>query len=404
MSFDLHLLWHLRELKKAKGHCEGSASARDEVNRKDESGRTVLHLIASETDASSLEWLNMVLAVTGVNPNLMDRESGWTALARALYAGNITAAAALLARSDVDTQLKDREGKSTWLLLVACASDANPVDLCTGLTAFDLYNSTVSGTNPADSQTTSLAPRSELFTWGSNKNFTLGLQGDGDRAFPENVKLVRSRIAGSGLKAFEPIRVRTVRLSRLHSAILTDEAGVRMCGYGTGGRIGPTSHAQFEFTPLHDFPYRGESRPPIARFICALTRIYIATVSAIALSPDHTVIVTSEGSVFTFGTNRFSQLGYAVEATSYRSANDEAVQGVPKRVAGAIKKEFIIGASACRNSTAVFSAEGLFTWGTNAGQLGYASATGSKLQVTPRKVTILNDVPITAVSVTDTAT
>lgn len=50
----------------------------------------------------------------------------------------------LLQRSDIDTSLKDYEG----------------------YTAFDLYNSTVSGTKPTDGAPTD---DYELFTWGVNR-------------------------------------------------------------------------------------------------------------------------------------------------------------------------------------------------------------------------------------------
>lgn len=103
------------------------------------------------------------------------------------------------------------------------------------------------------------------------------------------------------------------------------------------------------------------------------------------------------------GTNRFSALGYAIESTTAsKSGSQEALQLIPKRVVGAIKKELVIGAAACRSTSIVFTAEAIFTWGTNNGQLGYATA-GSKLQITPRKVTIV-DAPIIAVSATDNAT
>ena len=167
-AFDIHTLWINRSITKARGSLErcNNATAIIEVNRKDSMGRTVLQLIASETDVGALEWLELLLGFAGLQINTQDRESGWSALHRAMWVGNIAGSRLLLARSDVETQLKDREG----------------------LTAFDLYNSTVYGTNPSDVHSLSYPPRVELFTWGSNRNFILGLSGDGDRAFPEKGK------------------------------------------------------------------------------------------------------------------------------------------------------------------------------------------------------------------------
>lgn len=94
-----------------------------------------------------------------------------------------------------------------------------------GLTPFDLYNSTVEGTNPSDIARPAAtlpqgedAGRRELFTWGANRNYVLGLAGDGDRAFPERVQLKREESGLlQGVQKFEPLRVRDVVLARLHS-------------------------------------------------------------------------------------------------------------------------------------------------------------------------------------------
>lgn len=55
--------------------------------------------------------------------NLQDQESGYTALHRALFVGNIRVARDLLLRNDIDTSIKDAEG----------------------MAAYDLYNGTVDG-------------------------------------------------------------------------------------------------------------------------------------------------------------------------------------------------------------------------------------------------------------------
>ncbi len=108
-------------LKEQTGPCPPA-----EVNRRDHLGRTVLHHIAASTEPWSISYLNAILAHPSVNVNLQDAESGYTALHRALYEANLQTAIILLRRNDVDLRIKDFEG----------------------LTAFDLYNSTVAGTNP----------------------------------------------------------------------------------------------------------------------------------------------------------------------------------------------------------------------------------------------------------------
>ena len=63
-----------------------------EVNAFDYLGRTVLHLACASTEPASLEYARMLLAHPSINVNLCDKENHWTALHRALYAGNIEAA------------------------------------------------------------------------------------------------------------------------------------------------------------------------------------------------------------------------------------------------------------------------------------------------------------------------
>ena len=160
--------------------------------------------------------------------------------------------------------------------------------------------------------------------------------------------------------------------------------------------MGPLSQTQFTFTPLPSFPY---------------------SIAHVCLSPDHTLVITTDGDVYTFGLNRFSQLGYVIDAPSptpsnRHTTNDEPIQTIPKRVLGMLKKEFIIGGAVSRNHSVVFSDSGIFTWGTNRGQLGYvmppvavngSASTTHNVQILPRKVTGV-DKPIQAVTAIENAT
>ncbi|GAA6032146.1 hypothetical protein JCM8097_007096 [Rhodosporidiobolus ruineniae] len=334
-----------------------------ELNRRDHLGRTVLHLAVSETEPWALDWVELFLSAPMLQVNLTDAESGWSALHRALYVGNIAAARLLLGREDVDTRLKDSEG----------------------LSPFDVYNSTVDGTNPTDSLGTANPGRLDLHVWGDNRNYTLGFAGDKERQFPERVQIKREE-GGKGLGAFEPLRVKDVSMARLHTGLVTDEKrnNMRLCGYGTGGRLGPTNQTQFTFTPLPDFPHQ---------------------VSQVVLSPDHTVIITTAGDVFTHGLNRFSQLGYPVDAPApngFAKREEDPVQSSPRRVLGALKKEVVLGAAASRTHTVVYTADSVYSWGTNRGQLGYPAA-GTPVQVLPRRVTLVQQ-PVIQLTATENAT
>ena len=62
-----------------------------DVNARDRFGRTVLHLACSALDPAATTFVKLLLAHPSVNVNLQDSESSWTALHRALYAGNLAA-------------------------------------------------------------------------------------------------------------------------------------------------------------------------------------------------------------------------------------------------------------------------------------------------------------------------
>lgn len=83
----------------------------------------VLHLAATSATQQSWSFFLLLLRNPHISVNLQDTESGYTALHRALFAGNIRAARELLLRNDVDPAIRDMEG----------------------MTAFELYNGTVDG-------------------------------------------------------------------------------------------------------------------------------------------------------------------------------------------------------------------------------------------------------------------
>lgn len=327
-----------------------TATALD-VNKRDWLGRTPLHLACS-AGTEVLDYVRILLRHPAINVNLTDAESGWTALHRSLYAGNLPAAILLLQRGDIDISVKDLEG----------------------YTAFDLFNATVEGTKPVPDDT-----RAELLTWGINKNAALGLGNGDDRVYPESVSLAALRGVQSDDRRFLPAYVRAIEMSKLHTAIITTEpsSNIRVCGFGSGGRLGPGQHTlQYSFQPLH------ASAPSI-------------TVKSVALGQDHTLALTSSGEVLSWGLNRFAQLGYVVEITG--PFTQEPIQATPRRVMGALRKDIVEGVAASKTCSACWTSDEVYTWGTNAGQLGY----DQPVQVLPRKVTWVTRVVDVALS--DTA-
>lgn len=119
--------------------------------------------------------------------------------------------------------------------------------------------------------------------------------------------------------------------------------------------LGPGQHTQYAPIPLPGFNQ---------------------TVKSVAPGQDHTLILTKTGEVYSWGLNRFSQLGYVVEtATGVRS--EEPIQATPRKISGAIRNRGVLGVAACKTASVCWTADEVFTWGTNNGQLGLYSAVSS---------------------------
>ncbi|KAI9600490.1 hypothetical protein H4Q26_000273 [Puccinia striiformis f. sp. tritici PST-130] len=334
------------------------------INRRDGLGRTIAHRLASSRNQSqAIQWLDLLSTHSLLQSNLQDLESGWTPLHRALYLGNLRFAKLLIEHSESDlTTIKDHE-------------------------AFDLYHSTIDrsllSTAEEEEET-----RTELFTWGSNRNFVLGIDDDGDRHYPERIHL---RQTWHSHNPFISTSIKAVKIGKLHTALITSRGELRVCGFGSGGRLGliTTKGSQFNETQFKFVPVRtgglGDQK-----------------VTFVGLAQDHTMVITHSGQVYTFGFHR-GQLGYPPEPTSSSSSStsQNLIQEEPKRVLGLLKKVLILGGATSRYHTAVYSSDSLFTWGVNRGQLGYTS---TETQVLPRKVPIPSTTKIIQLSCTDSVT
>jgi len=92
----LHAYFHNRDQAAFQLHL--STALITDVNTRDRLGRTVLHLACAASVRPATEYVRLLLAHPGIDVNLQDLESHWTALHRALYDGNIAAAFAVYHR------------------------------------------------------------------------------------------------------------------------------------------------------------------------------------------------------------------------------------------------------------------------------------------------------------------
>ncbi|KAF3492323.1 BTB domain and ankyrin repeat protein [Arthroderma uncinatum] len=403
---------------------------RNDINARDRHGRTLMHLIASSEKKSAYGFACALLAVPGpfLDIYLQDAESGWTSLHRALYAGNISVAQAIMDKDSSGSggliKIKDREGNSPFEVFSSTVIYDAATETDKGQDDDEDDESAVSGEDEVGEQygiTKSIAPRvsldgDELFTFGSNKNLSLGVGDGDDRQFPERITLPRpdaliqrfyeEKYEDAALEyepagdlpflvRSTPLIVQDVVMSKLHTAILTTDpcSNLYMCGFGPGGRLG-TGHEGTSFSP-----------------VCIDTgAIAGKRITTVALGLDHTIAVSDQGEVFSWGSNKHGQLGYTLpkpKPTAGNSANDIPTQLSPRQIFNPFKRDRILGAAASPIHSVVFTSSALYTFGRNDGQLGLMDADARSLtsQPIPRKVgASLFNVSISSVSAIERAT
>ncbi|PKS05053.1 hypothetical protein jhhlp_008420 [Lomentospora prolificans] len=430
---------------------------KSEINSRDYAGLTLLLRAASSTAPNAICFVEALLDHPAIDIYVRDYESGWNALHRALYAGNVSIARLLLQAEQrilTETPSNAANGRVGQLIKTKDREGNSP---------FDLYNSTIAtrDTNQSpledlsDTESSAsgtgdpnlLVPRTflstrrminlyaysdeiscgfshgahgfpgdELYTFGSNKNLSLGVGDESDRQFPEKLTLSRpeeliehfyrdylskkdksttdqqeDESFGSipALVRERPVHIRDVALSKFHSAVLTTDSvsNLYVCGVGRGGRLGVgDENTRFRFVPVLG-PLAGKR------------------VTHIALGQNHSLAVVDHGELWSWGSNSLSQLGYTLPTPS--KADEEPVSLTPRQVFGPLKKETIVGVAASPVHSVAHTSMSLYCWGRNLGQLGLMDADSRSLEVqaTPRKVAAsLISTPILMVSAIEKAT
>ena len=431
----------------------GVTLTRTDINSKDAHSVSLLHHVASSIAEDALQYARALLDLPLLDIYAQDLESGWTALHRALYSGNVTIARALMSRDFQDAythtsfggahvaggiiKIKDREGNSPFdvyglSITSRLLHNADGRAMLSAGLEDDEEEIAEGGSGDGSREISSsriIAPQvsiggDELFMFGSNKNLTLGFGDEDDRQFPERITLKRpdhllrrlhmeyqrnARSSGRNFRSpaqerlqfveannlpallqHSAIKIQDVQLSKLHTAVLTTDPEANL--YICGFGQGGRLGTGDEATRFH--------------FTC----IYGGGLSGkkvvnIGLGQNHTIAISSHGEVFTWGNNVFGQLGYAI-ATS-NSQQENPLQLLPRQVFGPLKRETCIGCAASRLHSVVFTKVSLYTFGKNEGQLGLvdSDARSLEVQVTPRKVAAsLFSAPIGMVTANDKAT
>ncbi|EAA31161.2 hypothetical protein GE21DRAFT_8820 [Neurospora crassa] len=407
------------------------ALSRIDVNSRDHVGLTLLLRAASSTTKNAVSFAEALIEHPAIDIHAQDPESGWNALHRALYAGNISIARMLLAK-----ERRVLAGPTASFLRVGQLIKTKDHE---GNSPFDLYNATIGerdlialrelggaqdeedgSDNEAEvaQESVSRKPRhgalgEDLYTFGSNRNLTLGLGDQDDRQFPERVYLERPAhllqrfyneyLESAGLEGStaqnlrdipalvlnRPIVIEDVVMSKLHSAVLTTDpvSNLYVSGVGRGGRLGlGDENTRFKFTPVQG-PL-GDKK-----------------IIQVALGQNHTMALDESRALWTWGSNAHSQLGYTLPEPTKK--DEDPISTTPRQVFSSLKKESIQGIAASSIHSVAHTGISLYCWGKNVGQLALMDSDSRSLeyQQTPRKVAAsLFSSPIVMVSAIDKAT
>lgn len=215
-------------------------------------GRTTLHVAASCGKCDIIEWL---MTERNADATLKDTESGWTALHRAAFYGQL-AAFRLLVQYNCDMYSRDHEGLS-------------PLDL--------LMKNVPVNVSYSDKDSNS------VYSWGDNTNFTLGHSNEQRRTYPERVEFFSNGV-----------HVKDVVMCKYHSVFLSRGGQVYTCGHGQGGRLG----------------HGNESTCLVPRQVDSLKNEICVQIAA---SRDHSLFLVESGIVYSCGLNDSYQIGQSVK-------------------------------------------------------------------------------------------
>eukprot|EP00850_Spirogloea_muscicola_P010078 SM000058S18508 [mRNA] locus=s58:213689:220094:- [translate_table: standard] len=312
------------------------------VNSRNALGATALHL------ATWRNHLPIVLKLleAGADPDARDAESGWSSLHRALHFGHLTVSAALLA-AGASLNVEDTKGRTSIDLisgpLSVVVGQAGATEVSTwgnganyqlGTGTAGIYRTPcridalqgvhVAAVAAARFHSLCVTAKGELYSWGSDAAAGLGTP-----------TLTSTVIAPRLVAGLSSQRVRAVAAAKHHTVVVTEGGDVFSWGSNREGRLG----------------YNSVDSQPTPRKVSTLR----SRVSLVAASNKHTAVITDGGEVFTWGCNREGQLGYG----TCNSASN-----CTPRVVESLKGKRVMAVAAAKYHTVVLTSEGeVHTWG-----------------------------------------
>lgn len=213
---------------------------------------------------------------------------------------------------------------------------------------------------------------SDLLMMGANKHNNLGLGDCSDRVLPCRIQPGSFLNTSGDIETVHGVlkpRFVLVTVTKNHSLMLTLDGSVYSCGMGSKGRLG---HGNDDLRDYYTFKqirfFEGQLNDGFQN-----PRKKVRYIDA---SNNHSLVVTFDNKVYTWGSNDFGQLGYTVyqgRLGSNAKRSFEIFEGMPREVLfGELKRntDKIMGACVSGISSIVYTKNDLFFWGLCIGQMG----------------------------------
>lgn len=215
---------------------------------------------------------------------------------------------------------------------------------------------------------------SDIYMFGSNANNHLGVGDSSDRANPsrlsrETFALNNNNISRIQESLLSP-RFNKVKISKNHSAILTQDGDIYTCGVGSRGRLG---HGLSDLNNYYKFQ-KVELVNSNSGSNESSKTVFVKDVS---ISYNHTVLLTNNNSLYSWGLNDFNQLGFTSTYQNNLAPKSKTVvdtfEAEPREIVyGDLKKNSheIKGIATSNIHSVAFTKHDLYFWGLNIGQMG----------------------------------
>lgn len=329
-----------------------------QLESRDVFGRALIHLVCL---LGRFDLLESLLANPQCSATLTDRENLWTGLHYAIFYGRLSCARLLVHHNSDLVKVKDRNGLTAMDIYHLQYSQRNlriwPQSIGKHDTNFVQRFPEDKCEDPLIWWDKDTRGGSDIFTMGVNVNYQLAT-GDADDRLKTPFKIevpnfrLRNESLGIADRLVKP-RIKEFAISKNHSVVLTNEPynNVLVAGNASRGRLGTgNSIPQYKLTQLNYFEDEH--------------------IRSVVVSDDHSLVLTSNGHVYSWGLNNFYQLGYPTEIV--RSKPD-TFGDTPKRVVNGLKRIKVKGIACSKIHSCAYSERSLIVWGLNVGQMDIVS-------------------------------